>query len=248
MTGRDRMVIVVLGALAALAAVFILLVSPEKHRASQVSAQAETARSELSSARTKLAEAQQDEKRYAEAYASIVSLGQAVPAEREVSSLVYELDHASTNDKVNFEAIAAGGGGSTPSSTPATAAASAAVGGFAQLPFTFTFQGTYEDLYKLMGRLQGFTVSNPDGSVKVNGRLLSIQGISLDSGASTATGGSGGGELKATVTATAYVLPAGQTLTSGASGAAPSGATQASSAGSSTGSAAATPAIVRPLP
>jgi Type II secretion system (T2SS), protein M len=248
MTGRDRMVIVVLGALAALAAVFILLVSPEKHRAAQVSAQAETARSELSSAATKLAEAQQDEKRYAEAYASIVSLGQAVPAEREVSSLVYELDHASTNDKVNFESIAAGGGGSTTSSTPATAAASAAAGGFEQLPFTFTFQGTYEELYKLMGRLQGFTVSNPDGSVKVNGRLLSIQGVSLDSGASTAASGSGGGELKATVTATAYVLPAGQTLTSGASGAAPSGATQASSTGSSTGSAATTPAIVRPLP
>lgn len=246
MTGRDRIVIIVLGALAVLAAVFMLLVSPEKHKAAQVSAQAETARSELSSARTKLAEAQRDEKGYAEAYASIVSLGQAVPAEQEVSSLVYELDHASTNDKVNFESIAAGSGGSTASSTPATTAASAAVGGFEQLPFTFTFQGTYEELYKLMGRLQGFTVSNPDGSVKVNGRLLSIQGVSLDSG-TTASAASGGGGLKATVTATAYVLPAGQTLTSGASSAAPSGATQASSTGSSTGSPA-TPAIVRPLP
>ncbi|MFZ2052308.1 MAG: type II secretion system protein GspM [Solirubrobacteraceae bacterium] len=246
MTGRDRMVIMVLGALAVLAAVFMLLVSPEKHKAAQVSAQAETARSELSSARTKLAEAQQDEKRYAEAYASIVSLGQAVPAEQEVSSLVYELDHASTNDKVNFESITAGAGGSTVSSAPATAAASAAVGGFEQLPFTFTFQGTYEELYKLMGRLQGFTVSDPSGSVKVNGRLLSIQGVSLDS--SAPTGAASGGELKATVTATAYVLPAGQTLTGGASSAAPSGATQASSTGSSTGSAVATPAIVRPLP
>jgi hypothetical protein len=239
------MVIVVLGALAVLAAVFMLLVSPEKHKAAQVSTQAETARSELSSARTKLAEAQQDEKGYAEAYASIVSLGQAVPAEQEVSSLVYELDHASTNDKVNFESIAASAGGSTASSTPATTAAASAVGGFEQLPFTFTFQGTYKELYNLMGRLQGFTVSDPSGSVKVNGRLLSIQGVSLDSGAPTGAGGGGG--LKATVTATAYVLPAGQTLTSGASSAAPSGATQASSTASSTGSPA-TPAIVRPLP
>lgn len=247
MTGRDRIVIVVLGALAVLAAVFILLVSPEKHKAAQVSAQAQTARSELSAARTKLAEAQQDQKRYTEAYASIVSLGQAVPAEREVSSLVYELDHASSKDKVNFESIAAGTGASSNSSaSSAPAAGAAAVGGFAQLPFTITFQGTYEELYKLMGRLQGFTVSKPDGSVTVNGRLLSIQGVSLDSGATA--GASAGGELKATVTATAYVLPAGQTLTGGASGASPSGATQASSTGSSTGSAAATPAIVRPLP
>lgn len=246
MTGRDRIVLVVLAALAVLAAAFMLVVSPERHKASQVKAQAETARSELAAARTKLAEAQQDQTRYAEAYASIVSLGQAVPDEREVSSLVYELDHASSNDKVDFESITAGGaGGSASSTASSTPAATAAVGGFEQLPFTFTFQGTYEELFHLMGRLQGFTVSNPDGSVQVNGRLLSIQGVSLSS--SAPTGASSGGELKATVTATAYVLPAGQTLTGGASSAAPSGATQASSGGSSSGSAAA-PAIVRPLP
>jgi Tfp pilus assembly protein PilO len=237
MTGRDRIVLMVLGLFAVLAVAFMLVVSPERKKAAQVDEKVQAARSELGAARTKLAEAQQDQKRYSEAYASIVSLGQAVPAEREVSSLVYELDHASTNDKVSFESIAAGGSGGSTSSTP-----TAATAGFEQLPFTFSFAGTYEELYKLMGRLQGFTVSNPDGSVKVNGRLLSIQGVTLQSSASA--GSTSGGELKATVTATAYVLPAGQTLSGGA---APSGPTQASGAAGSTGSAA-TPAIVRPLP
>jgi len=243
MTGRDRMVVVVLGAVAALVVAFLLVVSPEQKQAAQVQAKVESARTELSTAQTKLSEAQDAEKRYAAAYASIVSLGQAVPADSEVASLVYELDHASSNDKVGFESITSGttGSGSSTSAT-ASSAATAAAGGFQELPFTFSFTGTYEQLYKLMGRLQGFTVSKPDGSVNVNGRLLSIQGVSL-AGGSTASGSSG--KLTASVTATAYVLPAGQTLTGGASASAPAGVTTAASA---SGGSTATPAIVRPLP
>jgi Tfp pilus assembly protein PilO len=243
MTGRDRMVVVVLGAIAALAVAWLLVVSPERKQAAQVRSKVESARTELSTAQTKLAEAQDAEKRYAAAYASIVSLGQAVPADSEVASLVYELDHASSNDKVGFESITAGATGSGTSTSAATSsAATAATGGFQALPFTFSFTGTYEQLYKLMGRLQGFTVSKSDGSVNVNGRLLSIQGVSL-AGGSTASGSSG--KLTASVTATAYVLPAGQTLTAGASASAPAGVTTASSASSGS---TATPAIVRPLP
>jgi len=101
MTGRDRIVIIVLGALAVLAAVFMLLVSPEKHKAAQVSAQAETARSELSSARTKLAEAQQDEKRYAEAYASIVSLTKLKPRRLKIDrQLVTPIVHSQTQRRL----------------------------------------------------------------------------------------------------------------------------------------------------
>jgi Tfp pilus assembly protein PilO len=243
MTGRDRMVVMVLGALAVLAVAWMLVVSPEKKRAAEVRAKAQSAQAELSVARTKLSEAQDAQQRYAAAYSSIVSLGQAVPAESEVSSLIYELDHATSNDKVNFEAITAGGAGSSSSASAPASATTEASTGFRQLPFTFSFAGSYEQLYKLMGRLQGFTVSKPDGSVTVDGRLLSIGGLTLTSG--TASGSKGSSELKATVSATAYILPAGQSLTGGASPTAPAGATAASS--SSNGSAA-TPAVVRPLP
>lgn len=243
MTGRDRMVVIVLGALAVLAVAWMLVVSPEKKKAAEVRAKAQSAQAELSVARTKLSEAQDAQQRYAAAYSSIVSLGQAVPAESEVSSLIYELEHATSKDDVNFEAITSGGAGGSSSSSTAPSATTEASGGFRQLPFTFSFNGTYEQLYKLMGRLQGFTVSKPDGSVTVDGRLLSIGGLTLTSGETSSS--NGGGKLKATVTATAYILPAGQSLTGGASPTAPAGAAAASS--SSTGSTA-TPAVVRPLP
>jgi Tfp pilus assembly protein PilO len=245
MTKRDRMVVVVLGALAVLAVAWLLVVSPERNKASEVQAKAQTAQSELSVAKGKLAEAEDAETRYAAAYSSIVSLGQAVPAETEVSSLVYELDHATSKDQVNFESITAGGSGSSAAAS-AAGPTSVAVTGFQQLPFTFTFAGSYEQLYKLMGRLQGFTVTKDDGSVDVSGRLLSIQGVSLTGASTSGSPSTGDSGLKATVTATAYVLPAGETLTGGATASAPAGASPASTS-SSSGSTAA-PAIVRPLP
>lgn len=244
MTGRDRIVMIVLAALAILAVAWMLVVSPERKKANEVKAKVAAASSELTVARTKLSEAVADEKRYAAAYTSIVSLGQAVPAESEVSSLVYELDHASAHDRVNFEAITSGGSGSSGSSSSTAASALTSTGGFQQMPFDFTFTGTYKQLYELIGRLQGFTVSNPDGSVKVNGRLLSINGLKLVSGSLSKSGREA--ELKAEVSATAYILPAGQSLASGASAGAPAGASPASTGGA--GGSTATPAIVRPLP
>jgi hypothetical protein len=247
MTARDRIVVIVLGALAVLAVAWLLAVAPERKHAEAVQTKVQTARSELQAAHTKLAEAEQAQKSYASDYASIVSLGQAVPAEGEVPSLVYELDHASAHDQVSFESIEAGVAGNGPASTasPTSTAAALTSAGFRQLPFTFTFEGSYESLYKLLGRLQGFTVSNSDGSVRVDGRLLSIQGLTLTKAENSAEPAQASKRLTATVTAAAYVLPSGQSLTGGATAAAPAGASPAASA--STGTAAA-PAIVRPLP
>lgn len=251
MTARDRMVLIVLGALLMLGAAYMLLVSPEQKQASQVAAKVVSARSELSAAQTKLAEAQQAEKRYAAAYSSIVSLGEAVPAETEVPSLIYQLDHATSKDHVSFESIAAsaaGGGSSSSSSSASASAASIASAGFQQLPFTFTFVGSYEQLYQLMGRLQSFTVSKPDGSVNVDGRLLSVEGLTLNVNQGESGSGSGSAQssqLTASVTATAYVLPPGSSLTSGASPSAPTGASPAASGSSAAPTT--TPAVVRPL-
>jgi Tfp pilus assembly protein PilO len=245
MTGRDRIVVIVLGALAVLAVAFLLAVSPERKHAGQVQSKVETARAELETARSKLAEAQHAQKSYAAAYASIVSLGEAVPADREVPSLVYELDHASSHDHVDFESITASGAGTSSTSSSSVAVAST---GFQLLPFTFSFEGSYEDLYKLIGRLQGFTVSSSDGSVQVDGRLLSIQGLTLTAGgvsSGASQTASSTSKLKATVTAAAYVLAPGQSLMGGATASGPAGSSPTASASNAP---AAAPAIVRPLP
>jgi Tfp pilus assembly protein PilO len=233
MTNRDRMVLLVLAAIAIVALAWIKVVSPERKHASEVQAKVTEAEVALGKARTELAEAQQDEQRFSSAYSSVVSLGEAVPAAEQVSSLVYAVDEAAGKADVEFQSISAGGG------TTATEATTPS-GGFEQLPFTFTFVGSFFDLYRLMNKLQGFTVTTGAGKVTVSGRLLTINGLSLQAATSgeTAKGG-----LTGTVTATAYVLPPGETLTAGATQSAPAGVNTSSS--SSSGGGGTAPAVVK---
>lgn len=241
MTTRDRLVLTGILTLAILAAGWLLGVSPEREKAAKLDAEVSAAQQQLETARGQLAEAQNDQAQYTTAYASIVRLGKAVPADQQVPSLVYELDQASNQKQVEFNSIASV---TATSSSPATAAATAAAsGGFTQMPFTFVFNGTFADLYHLLNQVQGFTVQSAKGEVQVSGRLLTIQSANLElpsggsSGeATSATKGSAAtaktaekAELKGTITATAYVLPGGQGLTGGATPAGPAGATTTTS-------------------
>lgn len=247
MTARDRIVIVVLGALALLAAAYIGVVSPEQKKASAVEAKVSSAKASLSAAEAKLSEAKSAQRRYADAYSTIVSLGEAVPADEQVPSLIYELDHAAGHDHVQFQTISSGGSSSSASVSATTVQAA----GFQQLPFTFTFTGTFFDLYHLMYKLQGFTVALHSGGVKVSGRLLTIQSVQLSGGGSGSGGAASAGsgsessgpqQLTGTVTATAYVLPPGEALTAGATPTGPAGTQSASTSSASSPSA---PAVVK---
>ena len=250
MTTRDRLVLIAVAVLAVLAGGWMLVVSPERKQATQVESQVQSARQQLASAQTQAAEARSAERRYAAAYASVVTLGKAVPPAEEVPSLIYELDRATHQRDVSFSSISTGTSGSAPTSTPLSAAAgsaaTAAPAGFTQMPFTFVFKGSFEGLARLLGQVQGFVARNASsGAIAVNGRLLTIQGadITLENHGSSATGGEAAPtSLSATITATAYVLPAGQALTAGATPVGP-GAGATSAAGTPT-----TPAVVKATP
>lgn len=245
MTTRDRMVLIVISVLAVLAAGWILVVSPERQQASKLEAQVSSAKSELSSAEGQLDNARQAQSQYASAYSSIVSLGKAVPPGQEVPSLIYELSQATRQKHVEFTSItngsSASGTGKTASPT-ATAAAST----FSQMPFTFVFGGSFFDLEQLFHRLDGFATTTTSGGVQVSGRLLTVQSIKLSpASAEAAAKSSGPPELTGTITATAYQLPTGQSLTGPAS-ATTTGATPASA--TPTTSTAPAPAVARVTP
>ncbi len=122
MTGRDRIVADrASSSLAVLAGGWMLVVSPERKKASKLDAQVTTAQAQLASAEGKLASARAAQSQYAAAYASVVSLGKAVPPSQEVPSLIYQLAQASNQKHVDFASITAGGSGS--SSAPPSAAA-----------------------------------------------------------------------------------------------------------------------------
>jgi Tfp pilus assembly protein PilO len=263
------MVLIGLLVLAVLGAGWILVISPERQQASKLNAQVSSAQSALSSAEAQLAHARSDQAQYAAAYASVVSLGKAVPPSQEVPSLIYQLAEASNQKDVEFSSItstsATGPSASTTATASTTASKTAATGApgtaaaastaaastaaaFTQMPFTFVFNGNFFDLEHLFHRLDSFASVSSSGRVAVSGRLLTIQSIKLSPVSTDGTPAGGiSHELSGTITATAYQLPAGQSLTGSASSAAPGAATP--TAGSPTGSTSPTaPAIARVTP
>jgi hypothetical protein len=257
MTGRDRIVIVGLTALALLAATWLLAVSPKREQAAKLATEVTAAQAQLATAESQVSSAAAAQAQYRTAYASIVRLGKAVPAGQEVPSLIYQLAQATNEKNVEFASITAtvpgtgagtGTGASSAASASATPAAPTAGAGFTQMPFTFVFNGSFNSLYSLFQQLDGFTLRTASGELNVSGRLLTIQSVKLGPVSESGSGGSAQGsgtsgpeQLSGTITATAYVLPAGQTLTGEATPAGPTG-TAAHTA--STGSATA-PAVVQ---
>jgi Tfp pilus assembly protein PilO len=248
MTARDRLVVMIVALVALLGAGWIVVVSPERKEAAKLQGEIATASTQLASAESQLSNARAAEARYASEYAAVVQLGKAVPPGREVPSLMYELAQASDKKHVDLASIVYGAGaGASPT---ATGAAGSAVAGFTQMPFTFVFNGSYDDHYSLFQQLDRFTMRTASGALAVSGRLLTIQSVKLEpvvSGSESGAKSSGAQQLSGTVSATAYVLPASQGLTGGATAGVPAGSTAASSAGSGATSPTA-PAIVRVSP
>jgi Tfp pilus assembly protein PilO len=244
MTGRDRLVVVVLSSLAVLGAVWLLLVAPERKQAAKLQTQVNASSAQLSTAEGQLVSARGAQSRYAAAYASLVRLGKAVPASQEVPALIYELAHATNQKNVDFTSISSGVAGSA--SAAAAAATAAATTGLTQMPFTFVFSGSYLGLYHLFQQLNSFTTRTASGDLQVDGRLLTIQSVKLAPNAAAGSPGVSAAQLTATITASAYVLAAPQGLTGGATPTSPTGATTVSSTGTSTNAPA--PALVTANP
>ena len=238
MTGRDRMVLIGVVVLAAIAAGWMLVVSPEREKANSLAAEVSTAQAALSAAEGQLSSARAAQAQYSAAYSAVVSLGKAVPAGQEVPSLIYELSQASSARSVDFSSIVTGSSGSTGAGAGAAASA-----GFSQMPFTFVFNGGFFQLEHLFQQLTAFATHTSTGGLQVSGRLLTIQSVKLSPAATSATAGKPATqELTGTITASAYVLPASQGLTAGATAASPLGAPAASPG------AATAPAIARVTP
>jgi hypothetical protein len=266
MTTRDRIVVMVIVMAAILGGFWFLVIAPKRKTSADLTAAIAVQQQRLTAAQTSAGRAQAAKVRYDADYAAVARLGQAVPADDDVPSLVYQLDHAATAQKIDFRSLEltqggtstpppaaaapaptpttpSGSGGSTGSSTgtgsppasgmtpaagtaaatsavnpaPATQAVAAtlppgaAVGaaGFPTMPFTFIFDGSFFSMEAFLHQINGFTEVG-GGAVKVHGRLLTVNSFQLTAGRR------GFPYVSATVNATAYVLPAGEGLTAGA--------------------------------
>ena len=246
MTTRDRLALIGISTLAVLGVVWLLLVSPERKKASELSTQISQANAQLATAEGEVTSARSAQARYSAAYASVVKLGKAVPPSEEVPALIYQLAQASNQKHVEFSSIAtgataAGGAGAGAASAASASAASAATQTFTQMPFTFVFNGSFTDLYHLFHQLDAATARTASGSLRVGGRLLTVQGMKLEPQAREGKGG----QLTGTITATAYVLPSSSSLTGGSTATAPApGAAATTPSSAPAPSSSAPPAVV----
>ena len=128
MTTRDRLVIVGVLLVAALAGFWFLALAPKRKEAADLQAQIATQTQQLTTAQARATEARQAKARYNEDYAAVAKLGKAVPKSDALPSLVYQLQSVAHSARIDFTSLKiSGGGGQGP--TPAAAAAPAAAGG-----------------------------------------------------------------------------------------------------------------------
>jgi len=284
-TQRDRIVLLVVAAVVALGAFYMLGLKPKREEAAKLGKDVDKAQKRVETARADIAAGEAARASYAANYATVARLGKAVPTDDDVPSLVYQLDSTAQHTGVDFRSVKLTSGSGTPTppanaaqgaaattdkakgdsssggdkpsepsggqkgdqsghsasqpaSTPAapTQAATAALppgavvgpAGLSTMPFMFTFEGSFFRLSDFMTRLERYIRPRRSG-VDVRGRLLLINGISLNAAAD------GFPAMKASIAAQAYLLPANQGLFDGAtpqSPGQPGAATPANSNGS----------------
>lgn len=237
MTQRDRTLITVVVAALVVAAAWFLMLAPQRKQASSLSHDVASERQALTQAQSDAAAGLAAKRGYDHAYTTVARLGAAVPEDDNVPSLIVQVQRAADATHVDFRDLRVGGGSgaSAPApppapATPATPGApatqvttatlppGAAVGaaGFPTMPFSFTFTGDFFRLSDFVGRLQRFLVVG-NRRMLVSGRFMTLDGIAL------AAGPKGFPQIQANVTATAYLLPAAEGLTNGATPSAPAG-------------------------
>ena len=122
MTARDRLVIVAVLVAAALLGFWFLGLAPKRKESASMQTQIQAANQRLTVAQQKASQGQTAKSRYDQDYADIARLGKAVPKSDALPSLIYQLQGASHNARIDFRSLkvsAAGGGGPTPTNTAA---------------------------------------------------------------------------------------------------------------------------------
>jgi Tfp pilus assembly protein PilO len=196
------MVTLLVGA-AMVAALWLLAVSPKRAEQAAVSDQVAAQEQRLTDARAQLASYQSARKQYPGMLAELKRLDKAVPARGAIPALLRQLQRRARAKKSDLQIAtlkpgAAGPGTSGENMTPGATPAS---GGISTLPFSFTYTGEYFDLVSVLAAARR-AVTVKSGDLKIDGRLVTIEGISFERAQPDAP------LIKASVSATAYIAAA----------------------------------------
>ncbi len=222
MGSANNRLIVAMIAVAALAGAFWMLVlSPKRQEASELSNQVSQAHESLAQHRAEVAIAVQARREFPVDYQQLVLLGKAVPGDDDTPSLLVQVNRIADGAKVRFETIKLSSTGSDEASLPAAPAEpgsspipptevaastlplGAAIGpaGLAVMPYELTFTGDFFHIADFIHGLDSLVKTN-NTKVGVNGRLITIDSFKL-----AAASEGGFPMLEATFTITTYLTP-----------------------------------------
>jgi Tfp pilus assembly protein PilO len=197
MTQRDRLLVSGLVFLVLAGAMWVMLVSPKRQEASKLDQQIVTAQFDLDAANQQNAAAAAARRNYGLDLTAVKALKEALPDDDQTAQLLYQLNAAAGDSNVKLQSISPGAVGGTSNVAPSPSAVPLPAG-VVEMSLDLEFQGSFTDLQRFLARLQRATIVDGD-AVKVNGRLLSVKGVTLQ------TDDSEQGGVSAKVVAAAYV-------------------------------------------
>jgi len=264
MTSRDRLVVIVVVALAILAGFWFLLIAPKRQQANDLVGQIQAQKDALAQAQQKVTSNTQARNTYNHDYATIAVIGKAVPGTKQIPSLLVQLETAAEKTHVDFREIDQGSSTLGPAPAPPAQAnnavttannASTAASG-STTPTTPTTPVTASSTTSLApGSTVGagvttipFTLNYYGNYFKLQKFIQAVQNLTtVKQGHIAATGrllviGSlnlgatpkGFPMVKAQITATAFELPTDDTTSAAATGTTPGATTGNQAAAAST--------------
>ena len=243
-TSSSNKAIVAMLVVAALAAAFwMLLLSPKRETASKLGTEVVALEASLAQHEAEAAEAEAARKEFPAGYRRLVVLGKAVPGDDDIASLLVQVNGIAAKAGGTFRNIqlsgsgggeaapvaAPAGGGEPVSATEVAAAllplgASIGPAGLAVMPYEVSFDGDFFEIADFIKGLDSL-VDTGDEEIAVDGRLVTIDGFSLE-----ADGKDGFPALQASFALTTYLTPPSEGATAGATPVAPGTETAAPAA------------------
>lgn len=122
MKGSDRLIVLIIPALALVIGFYMLVISPKRSEVSDLDAEITTLESSIGEAESQIAVGEAARDAFPRNYSDLVSWGKAVPEDGDQSTLIYDISMLGRDNSVEFRnfALAAGGGEPVEPAAPAT--------------------------------------------------------------------------------------------------------------------------------
>jgi Tfp pilus assembly protein PilO len=169
---------------AVLALMWFALIGPKRSENARLGAAVSIQEQRLAKSKQEVADFGAQKKRFPGMLIELRRLDIAVPARADIEGLLREVQKRARLRQSDLRLASLSNGSATastgaPATTPPVApGATAGPDGMATLPFTFSYTGRYFDLLKVLKAVRD-AVTVQSGNLSIDGRLLTIDGISF---------------------------------------------------------------------